>query len=152
MSHTSTIKGIAITDPAVMNKAVQNLQAKGVNCSLIQNATPRMYYRHQEAEVGVCDFVLKLPNAKYDVGFKKQDDGSYAAIFDEWANSVAGQVGATCAIPTTPEERSLWAIGQFAQEYAQEAAIKAAAAQGYMVQSANTDADGNVNLVLASGF
>lgn len=153
MSHTTTIKGVAISDAEVMARAVRNLQNKGVSCSLIENATPRMYYRSQEAEVGVCDYVLKLPGAKYDVGFKKQEDGTFAPILDEWANSVAGQIGAgSCFVPQTAEEKSMWSIGQFSQEYAKEAAIKAASRQGYNVQSSDIDADGNVNLVLASGF
>lgn len=150
MSHTTTIKGISIKDGDVIAKAIANLQAKGVNCSLRTNATPRMYYRQQEADVGNCEYVMNLPDSKYDVGFKKQADGSYAPVFDEWAGDVARNVGGTCKMPTTPEERSLWAIGQFSQEYAKEAAIKAAQAQGYYVENADIDADGNVNLVFAT--
>lgn len=149
MSHTTTIDGISITDPTAIRKAVDNLRNRGVNISLVENATPRMYYSHQEKEVGVCDFVLKLPDAKYDVGLKKQEDGSFAPIFDEWANSVGGQIGGQCSIPQTAEEKSLWAVGAFSQEYNKEAAIAAAQAQGYSVQSATTDTDGNVNLVFA---
>ena len=147
ISHTTTISGINITDPNAIRKAVDNLRARGVDISLVENATPRMYFPHQEAEVGSCDFVLKLPNARYDVGLKKQEDGTYAPIFDEWANSVGQQLGGQCAIPQTAEEKSMWAVGAFSQEYAKEAAITAAQSQGYSVQSASTDADGNVNLV-----
>lgn len=149
MSHTTTIQGINITDTNAIRKAVDNLRARGVNISLAENATPRMYYEHQAREVGVCDFVLKLPEAAYDVGLKKQEDGTFAPIFDEWAGSVSNQIGGQCAIPQTAEEKSMWAIGAFSQEYNKEAAIAAAQAQGYSVQSATTDADGNVNLVFA---
>lgn len=149
ISHTTTINGINITNPTAIRKAVDNLRARGVSISLVENATPRMYYSHQEAEVGSCEFVLRLPDAEYDVGLKKQADGTYAPVFDEWANSVGRQVGGQCAIPKTAEEKSMWAIGSFSQEYAKEAAISAAQAQGYSVQSATTDADGNVNLVFA---
>lgn len=149
MSHTTTIDGINITDANAIRAAVANLAAKGVNISLVENATPRMYYDHQARDVGTCEFVLKLPDAKYDVGLKQQPDGSYQPVFDEWANSVGGQIGGQCALPQTPEERSLWAIGAFSQEYNKEVVRQQAAAQGMSV-SETVDDKGNVHMELVS--
>jgi len=145
MSHTTTINAIEIKDVRAMEKAVADLQAKGVNCNLIKDAVPRMYYNNQ---VSKCDYVLKLNDSKYDVGFQKQKDGTFVPVLDEWGNHISDQIGGQCSIPTTREEKALWAIGSFSQSYAKHAAIHAAEQQGYMVESANTDADGNVNLVL----
>jgi hypothetical protein len=105
-----------------------------------------MYYGHQAKEVGECPFVLKLPNSKYDVGLQRQADGSLEPKFDEWNNEVSRSIGGQCAIPTTGEERSMWAIGAFSQEYAKAAAVNAATAQGYTVTGTSMDAAGNVHV------
>lgn len=146
MSHTTTLRGVQIRDIAALSSAVADLKAKGVNCDLISNARPRMYYGNQH---GVCDYVLKLPNSQYDVGFDRQADGSYAPVFDEWAGSVAGQIGATCPMPTSAEGKVQRQIGQLLQNYAKHAAINAAVAQGHTVESCTQDEEGNLNLVLA---
>lgn len=148
MSHTTTLKTVAIKDVAAMRNAVAELRAKGINCELRENVKPRMYYQNQH---GVCPYVLALPNCPYDVGFDKQPDGSYAPVFDEWAGHIAGQIGAgaSCPMPNTPEGRAQHALGQFFQAYAKHATINAATAQGYMVESATVDNKGNVQLVLS---
>lgn len=105
-----------------------------------------MYLDRQHA---ACPYVLKLHDAVYDVGFDRQKDGSYAPVFDEYAGHVGRQVGATCPMPNTSEGRAQHAIGQFSQLYAKHAAINAATTQGYMVESCETDEQGNLNLVLA---
>lgn len=147
MSHTTTIKTIAIKDTAAMQAAVAELVRKGVNCKLSQDKQPRMYYANQH---GKCPYVLELPGCPYDVGFEKQADGSYAPVFDEWAGHISGQLGAgkSCPLPNTPEGRAQHQIGQFYQFYGKHAAINAATAQGYMVESADFDKAGNVQLVL----
>lgn len=148
MSHTTTLKGVDIKDVSAIRSAVNNLRAKGINVELVENATPRMYYDHQAADVGQCDFVLKLSNSPYDVGLKKNADGKYEAVFDEWANKVGGQIGASCPMPNTPEGRAQHAIGQFLQEYAKEAATNAAVSQGYQVEDTTIDDDGTVHLTI----
>lgn len=146
MSHTTTIKSVKITDINALRAAVADLQAQGVKCSLKENVRPRMYYGNQH---GVCPFVLHLEGSRYDVGFDKQKDGSYVPVFDEWQGHVGGQIGATCPMPNSPEGRAQHAIGRMLQGYAKHAAMNAALAQGYMVESCETDEKGNVNLVLA---
>lgn len=142
MSHTTTIKALAIKDANAIRQAVERMQAAGTAIELVENGRPRMYYERQAVP---CDFVLKL-GGQYDVGLQKQADGTYQIIMDEWGNHVSNVIGAACPLPQTSEERALWAIGQFAQQYGRCAAVNAAVAQGYMVQSDYVDADGNVQL------
>jgi hypothetical protein len=146
MSHTTKLKAVEIRDVAALHAAVGDLKASGVNCDLVQNQKPRMYYGDQH---GTCAYVLKLHSAPYDVGFDLQADGSYAPVFDEWQGYVGSQIGAACPMPNTQEGRAQHAIGKFTQSYAKHAAINAAMAQGYMVEGTEVDQDGNVHLTLA---
>lgn len=146
MSHTTKLKAVEIRDVAALMSAVGDLRASGVNCELVQNQKPRMYYSNQHGE---CAYVLRLNDAPYDVGLDLQADGSYAPVFDEWSGHVSRNIGATCPLPGTPEGRAQHAIGKFLQGYAKHAAMNAALAQGYMVEGSEVDADGNVHLTLA---
>jgi len=147
MSHVTTLKGVVIRDVAAMRQAVRDLKAQGVSCDLLENAKPRMYYKHQETP---HDFVLRIPNSKYDLAFAKQDDGTYAPAFDEWAGEVKGQIGATCPMPDTREGKVQHQIGQFMQRYAVNAAKNEAAAQGYVVEGEMpADENGDIQLLLA---
>lgn len=150
MSHTTTLKGLAIKDVQAMRAAVSELQNKGININLLENTKPRMYFGNQH---GQCDFVLGLPDGKYDVGLERQEDGSYSPVFDEYQGHVGQQIGAdqdVCPMPDYQhrEDRALHAIGQFSQTYAKHAAVNAAAAQGYSVTDTNVDDEGNVHLIL----
>lgn len=145
MSHTTTLKSVAIRDVVAIQSAVRDLSAKGIGIELKTNCKPRMYYANQGE---VCEFVLGLTEGKYDVGLKLQKDGTYAAQLDTHANYVSGQIGAACPMPNTPEGRAQHAIGQFMQSYARHAAINTAVNAGYMVESDTIDAQGNVQLVL----
>lgn len=152
MSHTSTIKGVQIKDARAIRAAVEDLRSEGVRIELIENATPRMYYHHQEAEVGNCEFVLKLPGSRYDVGLKwNKEEGQYDAYLDTWAGEIRNAIGATCALPSDQYGREAeHAIGRFTQRYGINAAKQAAMAQGYYVESEQVDPEtGAVNLVIA---
>jgi hypothetical protein len=149
ISHTTTLKGMKIKDARAMRDAVANLKRQGINCDLLENAKPRMYYSNQE---GVCDFVLRLHDGNYDVGFKLQDNGEYHAVLDTWNGYVADQIGAdraTCPIPSTPEGRTQHAMGRFLQEYGLHTAINTATADGMIVEGYSKDAQGNYQLELA---
>ncbi len=148
MSHTTTLRSVAIRDVGAMHAAVAALRTKGVNCTLVTNETPRMYYSNQGEK---CDYVLRLHDGKYDVGFQKQEDDSLAPVFDEYMNNVGGQIGAdvnVCPMPRSAEGRTQHQMGQFMQEYTKAAAIASAAAQGYSVENSTVDAEGNVHLTL----
>lgn len=149
MSHTTTIKSVPIKDVAALKAAVAEMQQNGVKCELRENAMPRMYSEGQARAVGVCDYVLYLPNSKYDVGFVKQADGSYAPAFDEWAGQVAGSLGAACPVPSSAEGKAQHAIGKLMQTYGKHAAINQARAEGYAVESATYDKNNNLVITLA---
>lgn len=146
MSHTTTIGSVKITDIKAMEKAVADLKAEGINCELVQNQKPRMYYKDQGQ---VCDYVLKLNDSQYDVGFVKQEDGSYAPTFDEWNNYVGSQIGAACPLPDTREGRAQHQIGKFMQGYTKHATINQAQSQGYVVESCTIDDENNAIVTLA---
>lgn len=154
MSHTTKLKSVVIRDAAALVQAISDMRAEGINCSLDRNAKPNMYYNDQHK---VCDYVMRLPGAivngrSYDVGFDKQEDGTYVPVFDEWGNAIGGQIGAgpNCPMPTTAEGRAQHQIGRFMQHYAKNAAMNAAAAQGMSVESCSQDAEGNYQVVIAA--
>lgn len=136
MSHTTTIRSVKVTDLDALRKAVADLKNSGVDCDLVENAQPRMYFGNQS---GKCEYMLRLNKGRYDVGFQKQKDGSYAPIFDEYQNYVGSQIGAKCALPTTAEGRAQHQIGQLMQGYAKHAAINAATQRGYVVEGCMVD-------------
>lgn len=149
MSHTTTLKAVVIRDVTALRMAVDELKSNGINCDLIENAKPRMYFNNQHS---TCDYVLRLNDSKYDVGFDRQADGTYVPVFDEWQNIVAKQLGAdvnVCPIPTSKEGKAQHQIGRFFQSYSKHAAVNAAVSQGYMVESSTVDDEGNVHLTLA---
>ncbi len=149
MSHTTTIKGVHITNADAIRLAVNDLRARGIDIALKTNATPRMYYREQEREVGKCEFVLSLPKGHYDVGLKwNADTNQYDPVFDEYMGDVSNNIGATCPIPADLGESGNAAIGQFTQLYGRHATRMAAQAQGYMVEQDYIDADGVVQMIL----
>lgn len=147
MSHTTTIGTVAIRDLQALQQAVNELKATGVDCTLVQNAKPRMYYTHQEVQ---CDWVLKIPTAKYDVGFEKQKDGSYVPFTDLYGGSVGQTIGASCPMPNSPDGKAQHAIGKLMQNYTKNATVNQARRQGMTVERATVDDAGNVKLVLAS--
>lgn len=135
MSHTTTIKNLAITDIGVLRQAVQSLQEQGIRCELVENVKPRMYYNDQH---GVCPYVLKMAGSQYDVGFELQGDGSYAAVMDVHGGYIQKALKGTSTNP----------LGGLIQEYGKHAAINAAVMQGYNVESCAYDEQGNLQLVL----
>lgn len=150
MSHTTTLRNVAIRDVSAMMQAVADLKADGVNCELVENAKPRMYYTKQGE---TCDYVLKLNDGQYDVGFAHQEDGSYAPVMDTWGGHVGNQIGAdvnVCPMPGSAEGKAQHAMGKFMQNYSRNAAINAAVAQGYSVESTEVDAEGNVHLTIGN--
>lgn len=120
MSHTSVLKTIKINNIDALREAVEFLNSEGIPCSLVENQYARMYYDQQG---GKCDYVLKLSNCNYDVGFQKQSDGSYAPIFDTHAGYLERVLGTpNCPVPKTAEERNAAAITRLLDCYAVHAA------------------------------
>ncbi len=147
MSHTTTLSGIEIKDERAIELAVEELHNDGLNITLMRNTAPRMYYGEQH---GPCDITLRMGDARYDLGLNKVADGSFEPVFDSWAGEVSSQLGAACPMPDTSEGRAQHAIGKFTQVYAKHAAIRAAEAQGYVVERVDRLEDGSINVVIAA--
>ena len=146
MSHTTTIKGLAIKSASAIRAAVERMRKDGVNVELLEKAVPRMYFESQARDVGECDFVLKFPESRYDLGLKKEGE-EYTPYFDSWAGEIQKNIGARKqAVGADPQSQ---VIGRFLQDYATEAAIEVAEAEGWVVEDSSVDEDGNVNLTFA---
>lgn len=144
MSHTTVIKSVKMTSVTALQAAVLRLQERGITCTLEEGGRPRMYYNHQEVE---CDYVLRLPRSKYDVGFAKQADGSYAPIFDEYAGHIAGQLkNPSCPLPKTAEDASMACISLLTQEYGRAAMIETATVDNFYLAEETQHADGEYEL------
>ena len=173
MSHTTELKSVPIKDINALRAAVNELKAQGLNVELEANAVPRMYspdqlQRHMGRPSEQCDYVLRVKDAYYDVGFIRKEDGTFATVFDDYNY-------ASSSVPATREgkgpirdvlgakyegriehwsgrkddtEQTLHSIGKLLQGYTKHATINAAVQAGYQVQSAYTDAQGNVQLEL----
>lgn len=145
MSHTTTIKSVAVKDIPALKSAITELNSKYKrNIQLLENTTPRMYYTSQEQEVGKCPYVLKLDNSRYDVGLKYDENKNLYPIMDIHGGDITRQLGTSCRIGTQ-EER---AIGELMQLYTKHAAINSATSQGYMVESVATLEDGRIELTI----
>lgn len=143
MSHTTAIDTIIITDISALHSAVMEMQQNGINCKLVRNAVPHMFYEDQH---GVCDYVLQMPGA-YDIGFATRKEGGYIPVTDLWAGKVARVLGVPVTEHYTEEQA---AIGKFAQPYTKHAIINAAVADGHTVEECFIDETGEVQLLLAS--
>lgn len=144
MSHTSTVKSVPIRDVGALKAAVAELR-QSIGCRLEENTRPRAYYSDQ---IAVCPYVLRLDNSRYDVGFVLQADGSYLPQFDDWGGDIGRQIGAQ---NNRLERDPATSIGRLSQLYTKHSAINAAIAQGYLVESCEQDAAGNLQLTVA-GF
>lgn len=144
MSHTTEIADIVFTDIAALQAAVNELNTKGVKCSLVKGGTPRAYYSNQ-AGMGAADYVLKLDGAKYDIGFyQSAEKKGLVARTDLFSGSVANVLGVRATGKETPAQA---ALGKLYQTYAIHAATRKAVQQGMTVSRVN-NADGSVRLVV----
>lgn len=147
MSHTTEIGEIVFKDMTALTAAVAEMQANGVRCSLVKDAAPRAYYQNQQG-MGPANYVLKLDDAPYDVGFYKDDKkGGYVARTDLFLGHVARVLGAQAK---TGESQSQAALGKLYQTYAVHATTRQAVKQGYSVRRVNKP-DGTVSLVMNVG-
>ncbi len=159
MSHTTEVKSVPVKDIHALRAAVAELKKQGLSCELVEKQAPRMYYPNQfqkSTNQETADYCLKLPG-KYDIGFvaeyKTTKSGKtlerYNIVFDNWNNEVSNCVGYPKGELSEDQDQHLGNIGKLAQLYTKHATINAAKKQGYNVRSAKTDANGNIQLVLA---
>lgn len=147
MSHTVKVNSVPIKSINALTCAVNELKQQGVNCDLKTNTQPRMYYKDQH---GICDYVLRLHDSPYDVGFDyNKEDNVYNVVVDPWANKVGSQIGASCPIPKTDEEKARHCVGKLMQLYTKHTVIEAATQQGYTVEDAYLDSKNNYQVVVS---
>lgn len=145
MSHTTEINEVVFSDVEALKQTAVALNAKGVRCTLEQNATPRAYYANQQG-MGKAPYVLRLKDAQYDVGFyQDKTKGGLVARADLFMNNIANVLGAP--ITKDGETANQAAMGKLFQTYAITAAKRKAVQQGYTVRE-QVKGDGSVQLVL----
>lgn len=141
MSHTSAIKAIKIVSISALRAAVAELNQTGVQCALVENETPRAFFPDQQG-MGKADYILRLNNAPYDIGFYKQDDGSYEARTDFWGGHVEKCIGGK---PSKPENAEQAKMGRLFQLYGVHVATETARKKGLSVRRI-AGADGKIKL------
>tara|TARA_R100000808_G_scaffold512_2_gene2682 strand:+ start:2290 stop:2850 length:561 start_codon:yes stop_codon:yes gene_type:complete len=182
MSHTATVNKVTISDDErTLRQMEQDLISQGINVELVRNAVPRMYYNNQIAKhlVGKnddlvfhanpdeCDYVLKVKDAYYDIGFIKNKDGNLVPIFDDYdyaSHCVEGSSEGKGAIKEflgakydgadtqhwsgeqSDTDQILHSMGKALQSYSVNAAINSATDSGYTVMNQYTDEDGSVHI------
>jgi hypothetical protein len=147
VSHTTKINAVTIRSVTALTAAIAFLQSHHkINCTLVPNSTPRAYYAQQEG-MGQADYVLKLNDAPYDIGFYKQADGTFEPRTDFWNKHVEKVLG-------VPHDKTYtgdgYKLGKLMQAYGMAAAEEQARRQGLMVQR-SIQANGSIKLI-ATGF
>jgi len=131
MSHTTEVSGIVFKDFDALRAAVAELKSHGIKVELTEKSTPRAFYANQQG-LGPADYVLRLLDAAYDVGFYMDEaKGGYVARTDLFGGSVAKTLGVERTGAETAEQA---ALGKLNQYYAVHAATRQAVKQGYSVR------------------
>lgn len=142
MSHTSSIKSVKVTKIEAIRAAIEELAANGKQIRLEEGGTPRAYYSNQQG-MGPADYVIRLPNAQYDIGLYRQQDGSFDLRTDLFGGSVHRELGASHTGAGVSREQA--AIGQFFQMYNLHLASQTAKAKGWTSRRV-TGKDGAIKL------
>ena len=138
MSHTTTIKSVEIRDVHALKAAIKELREKGVDCTLLENETPKAFYANQAGMSEVAAYVLRSPHVAYDVAFYwDAPKKSLEMRTDLYGGSVARSYGNGTDAP----------LGKLLQLYSKHAVIRQAAKQGYRVAHREL-ADGSIKLTV----
>lgn len=89
------------------------------------------------ADLGHCDHAIRIPGCKYEVGLRRQQDGSYRIVYDYWERSLNAMLG----------EKA----GPLVQAYAKHKTLREVARMGHRVVGQKVLADGSVKLVVQQG-
>jgi len=127
MSHNTLVANVKITDMDALARAVAELVSEGKNVTLRTTAGTFRTYPGQDSR---CDAMIGLPNEAFDIGLRKQADGSYTPVFDHMLDR-----NKTVACEFTPGERrgDRHTIGSLMQRYTVCKAEKEAALAGHMI-------------------
>lgn len=145
MSHTTEINEVLFSDPVALQDAVKELNKQGVKCELIKDAKPRAYFDNQQG-MGKADYVLKLQDSPYDVGFYA--DSKQKGVLKPRTDFFGGHIQRLLGAKTSGKETANQGLlGKLNQAYQVAAAVRQAVRQGYSVQK-KTKADGTISLVM----
>lgn len=135
MSHLATVT-TRITDLSALQQA-----AHALRCSLQTGGQARFYGGLSEP----CDYVLALPG-RYDLGFKRQSDGSFSFVADE--ELLGGRSGTDGFGRNDPGRKLIGENGGILlQQYALAVVTKHAQSQ-QLTMSTEKLPDGRIKIVL----
>ena len=140
MSHTTTIGQIFFANERALRDAAEELRERGVDCTLIEAATPRAYFANQMQQ---APLVLRLNNSPYDVGFYQTEQGLEAQC-DLYGGHIHRELGEQAEKGVTQEQA---AISKLRSAYANQVITQQFAQQGHMVTRQDND-DGSFDLVV----
>lgn len=141
ISHTTRVKAVKVKDIDALRAAVETLaRERNINIRLEENAGARLWSTEPK-----CAFVVKVPDCRFDLGFERQEDGSYAPMFDAHGGYLAKFLGGGRELAKTPEEQMLSNIGGIMQAYTREVLTRTAQMQGALVNTTTAE-DGTVVL------
>ena len=157
MSHVTKLKSVPIRDGKALLAAVKELQKLGVKCELEQNAKPRLWSDSQAQQLGDCEYVLRLKDARFDVGFKAEYEEKngrkvlkqYNAYTDTYGGSVAKAIGMDVSQLPKGTSYETAAMARLSQLYTKHATLNQARAMGYSARQIKQSADGSLQIVLA---
>lgn len=90
------------------------------------------------ADLGKCEHAIRVPDVNYEVGVRRQTDGSFALVYDWWNSGGLKQHLGTNA-------------GPLVQAYAKHKTMREVARMGHRVVSQQVLEDGSVKLVVQQG-
>jgi hypothetical protein len=143
MSHVVQIDSVPIIDIPALRAAVEELGGK-----LVDKKTYNWFGMHvgdypmpkgmTQDDLGKCEMVAQFPFVNYECGFRKTEDG-LVPIFDFYGSGGAhdGQM---------LQKKIGDGAGKLMQLYSKHALMNACTAQGYMIESMDTDQDGNLQV------
>lgn len=170
MSHTTLVKTVQIKSDSALQAMAVELRRLGIDVELVRNEVPRLYYKDQIARTLVrdgkpmrfhqnveeCDYVLRVKDSFYDVGFLKDNEGNYVPLFDDFPYgspyNAPGKKALKDVIGTKPpadcpkEDLQTYSIGKMLQAYSLCAATEACLDSGYSVIGSSFDNNGQIVL------
>lgn len=144
MSHTTSIKAVKIQDIDALRAAIAEMNQSGMRLALETGGKPRAYSVNQ-AGMGEADYVIRVPEATYDIGLYKQEDGSFEARTDFWGGSIERALGGKA---TNAERREQAKLGKLFQMYGVHVAMIQARRKGLSVRRMTNAETGKITLEL----
>lgn len=143
MSHSTAIKTVTVKSLTALRKAIIQLNKEGVECSLLTNATPRLYYPNQSLNAAgdtVAPYVLHLAKCNYDVALVGNTKTGYSPITDFHAGYVGAVLGSQSYRDGKAEARSAeHQLGRFSVAYQSAAIAEVAQRNGHVLQRITKD-------------